>query len=597
MGILKKSVVKETGKTEECMICPSETTNIEIPCALQKHVNELETLLGIQQAITSHLDLNNVLQLIADEARRLASARLSFLYILEENDRLYLSAVSGSDDNTLIGSRFPVSKSMAGQSVLTGKPILITDIKQNDPRIYHKLLKQYRDINCYLTLPLTYGEKPIGVIAVADSCSTDLEDDSLRVLRMLAPTAAIGIENARLYQEQQNRRLEAESRHQMAESLRVMLAIVNSNRSLDEILNYIVTHVGSRLFDCQATAIFTLNHKEGTLAVQAAYGISYEYLDPQFLPGFTAAWQAIHSGKPVSASNSQTGGADDDANMELATAEWAMISQMMVIYQAWMAVPLVVKGETYGAIVIYYSDPRAFTREEIDLALMFSDEVALAIENARLRMQAEQAAVIAERNRLARELHDAVSQTLFSANLITEVIPRLWDRNQEEARSRLIELHQLTNGALAEMRTLLYELRPAVFKEAKLGDLLKHLTQGISVRSEIPITLIVEGDRKLSPDAQIALYRITQEALNNVVKHANPQKATVLLDCCTDEVRLLISDDGCGFDPDKVSPDHFGLSIMRERATAINAKIKVTSKPGQGTQIEVDCFEPIQKEP
>ncbi len=570
--------------------CPVDRN--QAPCEplvyyTQKHANEIETLLNIQQVITSHLDLSDVLQMIVNEARRLTTAKLSFLYVLED-EYLCLAAVSGSDQSDqLLGYRVPVEKSLAGRSIQTNQPIMLTDVHQDDARIYEEAIKPFGNVGCYLTVPLIYENRSIGVIAVADQCNGALGNDSLRVLSMLAPSAVIGIENARLYQEQQERRLEAESRHQMSESLRVMLAIVNSNRSLTEILEFIVSQVSGRLFDCQATAVFSYQPKEKSLLVQAAYGLPSNMIDAQFLPGYEAASQAIHSGQPVIVSDSRTGGADDASNYEGLPAELALLTQMIVEYQAWLAVPLIVKGEMYGSILMYYQEPHLFSSEEINLAKIFSDQVALAIENARLRFQAEQAAVIGERNRLARELHDAVSQTLFSANLIAEIIPRLWEKDQDQARLRLLELHQLTRGALAEMRTLLFELRPAVFKEAKLADLLKHLIQAIAVRSEIPISLKVSGDEILPADVQIALYRITQEALNNVIKHANPSQASVNLAVEPGAAQLIVSDDGCGFDLSQVSPDHFGLSIMKERATSINASIEMKSQPGLGTQIVV----------
>lgn len=564
-------------------------------CSTQKHASEIETLLSIQQAITSHLDLSDVLQMIADEARKLTSAKLSFLYVLE-GDGLYLAAVSGSDRaDKLIGYRIPVTQSMAGQSIQTSQPMMLTDIRENDPRIYSEALKPFGKINCYMTVPLIYGTRSIGVIAVADECEAILSGDSLSILSMLAPSAVIGIENARLYQEQQERILEAEGRHQMAESLRVMLAILNSNRSLGEILDYIVTHVSSRLMECQGTAIFAYHLKDKTIGIQAAHGLSTTLVDVQYLPGYEAAKQAVQTRQPVTVTNSRNK-AEDDFDMESNSAEWAMASQLMVIFQAWLAVPLIVKGEIYGTILMYYSEPRQFSREEINLALMFSDQVALAIENARLRIQAENAAVISERNRLARELHDAVSQTLFSANLIAEVLPRLWDRNQTEARVRLAELCQLTRGAFSEMRTLLFELRPAVFKEAKIGDLLKHLVQGISVQSQIPISLKVDGDLQLPAEVQIALYRITQEALNNIVKHAEPEQAYVTLNCQPEKVELSICDNGFGFDPTRISSEHFGVSIMRERAASINADLRLVSKPGCGTRVEVTWPQPTPEE-
>lgn len=565
-------------------------------CSTQKHASEIETLLSIQQAITSNLNLSDVLQFIANEAQRLTSAKLSFLYVLEE-DHLYLAAMSGSEiAEQMIGHHIPIDQSLAGQSILTGQPLMITDVQENDTRVYYEAFKHFGNIGCYVTVPLTYKDHSIGVIAVADQCNTGLGGESLRILSMLAPSAAIGIENARLYQEQQERRLEAEGRHQMSESLRVMVAILNSNRSLTEILDYIVTYVSSRLLECQATAIFSLLPKDGTLIIQASHGLPVNLVDTLFLPGYRTASQAIRSGQPITVSNAQSGGSDDEANLEASSAEWALVNQLMTRYQAWLSVPLVIKGEIYGAILMYYNDPRTFTSEEINLALMFSDQVALAIENARLRSQAEQAAVIAERNRLARELHDAVSQTLFSANLIAEVIPRLWERDQDEALTRLEELHQLTRGASAEMRTLLFELRPSVFKDAKLGDLLNQLIKGFSVRSQIPISLSVEDDQILSPEVQIALYRITQEALNNLAKHANPNNASVWLKSEPEKVELKITDDGCGFNPSSVSSEHFGLSIMHERAASINANIKIKSKIGQGTQIIVVWEKPIVKE-
>lgn len=206
--------------------------------------------------------------------------------------------------------------------------------------------------------------------------------------------------------------------------------------------------------------------------------------------------------------------------------------------------------------------------------------------NELLQQKAAQEAVTTERTRLARDLHDAVTQTLFSASLIAEVLPDIWDLNQAEGRKRLAELRQLTRGALAEMRTLLVELRPNALVEIPLPDLLRQLCESLIGRARLPIQLDVEGQRRLSPDVQIGLYRITQEALNNVVKHAKATQVVVTLRL-DETVRLSIADNGCGFDPAAVPPDHLGLKIMRERAEAIGAAISIYGEPGEGTQISV----------
>jgi len=196
-------------------------------------------------------------------------------------------------------------------------------------------------------------------------------------------------------------------------------------------------------------------------------------------------------------------------------------------------------------------------------------------------------AAAAERNRLARDLHDAVSQTLFSASLIAEVLPRLWERNPEDGRKRLEEVRQLTRGALAEMRTLLLELRPSSLIEAELPYLLNQLGESISGRAGLPVTVSVEGQFSFPTEVKVALYRIAQEALNNVSKHAGAGQANVNLLCESDRITLKITDDGRGFDVSSIPLDSLGLGIMRERAEDIRASLSVQSRTGQGTEIMV----------
>jgi signal transduction histidine kinase len=192
-----------------------------------------------------------------------------------------------------------------------------------------------------------------------------------------------------------------------------------------------------------------------------------------------------------------------------------------------------------------------------------------------------------ERNRLARDLHDAVSQTLFSASLIAEVLPRLWDRNPAEARKRLEEVRQLTRGALAEMRTLLLELRPSSLIEAEIGHLLNQLGESITGRSRIPVTVDIEGNCEVPTEIKVALYRISQEALNNVAKHSGAKNASVTLICQPQDVTLTIKDDGRGFDVERDSTKSLGLGIIQERAKEINAILSVKSQKDSGTEISL----------
>ena len=228
------------------------------------------------------------------------------------------------------------------------------------------------------------------------------------------------------------------------------------------------------------------------------------------------------------------------------------------------------------------------THELAETNLRLMDEIGQRqrAEQA-LATKAAEEAVIAERTRLARDLHDAVTQTLFSASLIAEVLPDLWRMDEAEALRSTEELRQLTRGALAEMRTLLLELRPAALTQARFGDLLKQLTEALIGRARLPIRLIVEGERSLPPEVQVAMYRIAQESLNNVFKYARATQVNVNLMLSPAGAHLEISDNGIGFDTSLLKPTSLGMRIMRERAEAIQADFEVSSKPGEGTHVSV----------
>jgi len=201
--------------------------------------------------------------------------------------------------------------------------------------------------------------------------------------------------------------------------------------------------------------------------------------------------------------------------------------------------------------------------------------------------QLQEKTAMEERSRLARDLHDAVSQTLFSASLIADVLPRMWEKNKDEGLKRLEEVRQLTRGSLAEMRTLLFELRPSALVDAELGDLLRQLGEAVNGRARLPVAVEVEGISEIPVDVKIALYRIAQEALNNVAKHSGASRCQVTLHCESREVTLLIIDNGHGFDIAQAASAGFGLGNMNERANQIGASLKIESKIDEGTEITV----------
>jgi signal transduction histidine kinase len=180
-----------------------------------------------------------------------------------------------------------------------------------------------------------------------------------------------------------------------------------------------------------------------------------------------------------------------------------------------------------------------------------------------------------------------VSQSLFSANMIAETLPRLWERNPKRGQQALAYLRQLTKGALAEMRTLLLELRPATLLESDLSTLLRQLTEAASTRKEIAVSFDVDGQTDLPGPVKVAFYRIAQEAVNNTVKHAHADQVAIKLSSGEGCVELRVGDNGRGFDPATVPATQLGLKIMRERAEAIGATLEVNTQPSKGTEITI----------
>ncbi len=211
--------------------------------------------------------------------------------------------------------------------------------------------------------------------------------------------------------------------------------------------------------------------------------------------------------------------------------------------RSFMHVPVQVSGEVFGVFAVHYRDTHSFTNDEKRMLEALAQRAALAIENARLYERAQTAAVLEERQRLARELHDAVTQTLFAAR------------------------------------------RPAALTEAPLSELIQQLAQATAARGDLDVNVSAVGQHRVPHDVQLAVYRLAQEALNNVIKHAAAKRVDVELQVQAETVYLSVVDDGRGFDAQSIPAGHLGLGIMGERAAAIGAMLTVDSRPGAGTRV------------
>jgi signal transduction histidine kinase len=414
---------------------------------------------------------------------------------------------------------------------------------------------------------------------VADITVQKRVEQALIQAKEAAEAARASAESAQL--EELGRRHESERRRRLAEGLADVLAALNAKRSLDDVLNLVVRQA-RRLLGAQAAAIYGLEAPGGTLRVHATQGaIGALFSEPSSLAIRAVIEQAIAQRRPVASAELPTdSGRNLDVNRQTDFSQAAG-------QNGFLAAPILLRDLAYGALVVYRSGPWSVTSEDKEISALMAAQAALAVENTRLRAEVEEAAITGERTRLARDLHDSVTQALFSASLISDTLPRVWERHPQQGRRALDELRLLTHGGLAEMRALLLELRPASLVAQPLDDLIVQLAESMSARTRTPVDATVLGDCSTPEEVKIALYRIAQEALNNVVKHARASQVRIELRGESGRLTLSVHDDGRGFDPATVESRQMGLGIMRERSQAVGAHLCVESRPGQGTTISV----------
>jgi signal transduction histidine kinase len=258
--------------------------------------------------------------------------------------------------------------------------------------------------------------------------------------------------------------------------------------------------------------------------------------------------------------------------------------------QAVVSVPLIAQCRTVGALNLGCHTPRPIPEEELSLLAAIGQQIGVAVENARLYEQAQQLAVMKERNRLARDLHDSVTQALYGIALYAEAASRQLGSGQAQTTAEhLLDIRATAQESLREMRLLVFELRPPMLKDEGLAVAIQARLEAVEARAGMQTEFSVDGDGRLGSEIEEGLYRIAQEALNNALRHAQAASVAVHLAKNQNLARLEVADDGIGFDPEAVREGGgFGLRTMAERASRLGATMTVESSPGQGTRITVE---------
>ena len=539
---------------------------------MEYKIDRYRTLNEIASVVSQSLDLEEILCSALDKVLQATNLQTGGIYLLnEESQELTISCQKGFSQEFIAEiDHLQISEGFSGQVVDTGKPLVIKDISQ-DKRLSRSIAKD-EGLTSLAVVPLNSKGKTLGTLFLVSRDIRDFDDDEVELLISAGQQIGVAVENASLFQAQQRR----------AEQFRVIAEVgrqITSIMDIDLVLNQVV-HLIQETFGYDHVAIATI---EGDYAVyRVGSGRLWENPEFDFNPshlkigGEGVTGRVAATGKMVYLPDVR----EDPGYVEMKGSGT----------RSELTVPVKVKGKVIGVLDAQSDRINAFDDSDQVVLQSLADQAAVAIENAQLYKQAQKLAVVEERNRLARELHDSVTQALYGITLHAEAAFRQMTANQVDlVNDQLLELRSTAQEALREMRLLIFELRPSVVELQGLIPALRARLEAVEERAGLNVEFNIEGQLDLSDKIQDGLYRIAQEALNNALKHAKANKIILNLYDRHRMVLMEIMDDGTGFNPDNaVEGGGLGLDGIIERAALMGGELTLDSLPGKGTTIRIE---------
>jgi len=552
--------------------------------ALRRYTERLRILHEIDQGILAVRSPEAIAQAAVNRMRQLVPCRRVGIAVIdaEHNEAIILAADAETETTANQGTRFPLHGFEDLMEVVQRDQIVTWESLQGRGRPSDILVAE--GVRANTSVPLVAQGELIGFLTLGTAAPGLLTPEHIDIARQVADQLAIVIHQARLYEQVQRHASELEQRvsartrelsvlYEMAALASQPLDLVETLRqSLDQIL----AAAGS---------------DTGIIHLLDEAGVEPDTLSMVVQRGLSSDWATALASMP---SGAGLGGwiVEHDEPLivpDLASDPRIRISFSAVDPLAYVGMPLRAGGKTLGVLsIIRRADRPQLNLEEISLLTSVADQLGSIVESAQLRRQAERAAVLEERERLSRDLHDSVTQLLYSINLFARSGRNALDMGEQDKLERsLTSLGTSAQQALREMRLLVYELRPPVLDREGLAGALRHRLDAVETRVGIEAHLSVDGVTALSQQTESELYRIAVEALNNALKYAQATSVTVRLDTDSEETRLVVTDNGHGFDPGATEGrGGLGLVGMRERAANLGGTLTIISEPGEGTEIK-----------
>jgi len=535
-------------------------------------------LTQVSAALSTSLDLDRTLKEILERMNVLVAFDAATLFLLDESrSELQVKAALGVPVALKEVKSFKVGEGVVGWVVRHGATALIQD-SLKDAR--YKVTGPQRRAKTVLAAPLRAQDNLLGALVLVRSAKEPFGTEHQRLVEAIASQAAVAIDHARLFETERASR-------RRAEALLATSQAGSEAVTTPELLQRAVKQVA---FAMRATAAAVILPDEAGEIIEAAFDASdppafgLESLRSKPIGALPLMVAIRDAGRPLVVQRADRPSLLDDAF-------WSRSES-----QALAAVPVRWQDRVIAALIVGFADPERLIAAELELLEEIGRQVALGMERLRLQArvqdQQNEMAVVAERNRIARDMHDGLVQYVYALGLQLEHARDLALTEPEAVAPVLTTSIQQTNHVLSEMRTFLYQLQPIIMKEKEIGqwvlDLCRQFQQATGVALEAEVG--TPAGQELSAEISIALFRIIQEALANIYKHAHASRATLSLDFNADGARLVIEDDGRGFDvearPEPGIERGHGLTNIQERVAELGATLQLESAPGAGTRLE-----------
>lgn len=562
--------------------------------ALRRYAQRLETLHQIDRGILAAQSSEEIAEAALNHLQFLVPCQQAKITMFDSSQKISTDSVNSQADQKRIDRQVVEYGALNGDGSYTLAEFSHADWTQQTEI----------DVSC-ISIPLVAQGELLGELSLISTETRAFTDEHKEIVNEVASQVALAVQQAQLRQTLsrytgelegvvRQRTQEIEHRRQVAEGMRDVLTILNSARPIDEVLEFIMTQA-RLLMSTEHIAFFAGEMFDPGERDALIRSLNIKVLSPiemflcqELMPKAKSMLEpCVVSGKQITEFLYDKSQSEEPVENGVQPSE---LSEYDLRYKTFVCIPIRLNPEVYGSFLLFYEDEVVLTFEEVETITSLADQAALAIENARLYQRAEQLGVMEERERLARDMHDSVMQSIYSLTLFSSAGRRqILKGNVPRAQEYFDQLIETAQQAMREMRLLLYELRPVVLEQEGLLGALRRRLNAVEVRAGVDASLDVPEPIVPPFHVEEGLYRIAQEALNNSLKHSGADQVRIRIVREQDQFVMQISDNGTGFLISDVEEESGGMGLgnMRERMQKLQGEIQIDSSPETGTTITV----------